>query len=73
MSHGTFYSVRPGVAGRWYVCHPLAGTRDTLAIDADCPSLRAAETEAAWLERERQRELQRVQAERALLGRRAFA
>ena len=68
-----YYSIHPGAGGRWYVCHPLAGTRDSLAIDADCPSLKAAETEAAWLEAARQRDLQRLQAEQQLLNRRAFA
>jgi hypothetical protein len=51
----------------------LPGTRDSLAIDADCPSLKAAETEAAWLEQARQRDLQRLQAEQQLLNRRVFA
>lgn len=69
----SFYSIHPGAAGRWYVCHPLPGTTDTLAIDADCPSQRAAECEAAWLERARTRELQRLAAERALIYRRAAA
>lgn len=68
-----YYSVHPGAGGRWYVCHPLPGTRDSLAIDADCPSHAAAQTEAAWLEQARLRDLQRLQVEQQLVNRRAWA
>lgn len=69
MTPAPHYSIQPGTGGRWLVCHRVPGTRDTLAIDADCPSQAAAERECAWLEAERQRELRRMARERELLYR----
>lgn len=63
-----YYTVRPAADGRWLVVHALPGQPGAFAADADCPSLAAAEREAAWLEDERQRHLMRARHERQLLG-----
>ena len=62
-----YYTTRRTLQGRWAVVHMLPGLH-VPTIDVDCPTLAAAEREAAWLNAERDRELQRAAQERALCG-----
>ena len=52
----------------WAVAHLTPGTTDAYTVDMPCPTQRAAEEEAAHWERDRLQQLQREQAEAALLG-----
>lgn len=63
-----FYTVRRAETGRWLVVHAVPGQPGAFAADADCPTLAAAEHEAAWLEAQRDRDMARARHERALLG-----
>lgn len=64
-----YYTVKQAPDGRWLVVHALPGQPGTFAADANCPSLKAAEIEAAYLEDQRARQIDSARAERALLWR----
>jgi len=64
-----YFTVWKSDTGRWCVVHKAPGCAPT--VDLDCPSLAAAEHEAAWMNAERERDQQRQAEERALCGVRA--
>ena len=62
-----YYTVRWVHTGLWAVVHAVPGT-GTFSVDRECASLRAAEKEAAWMNREREREQAAEAARQRLLG-----
>ena len=52
---GLRYYVLPVGDGRWGVVHDVPGIKGLASVDADFPTQRAAEHEAAWLNAEHAR------------------
>ena len=67
--HTAHYVVRTH-GDRWCVAHATPGLPGSYTIDVDCLTLASAEHEAAWLEADRDRTLQRERQEAMLLGQR---
>lgn len=55
-----YYTVKQAPDGRWLVVHSLPGQPGSYGVDDDCPTERAAEQSAAWLERARDDEVRRM-------------
>jgi hypothetical protein len=63
-----YYRVRWQHTGLWAVAHRVPGSTDLWSIDVECGSAKAAEQEAAHMNREREKREQDEQRQRELLG-----
>jgi hypothetical protein len=62
-----FYTVRATQRGVWVVVHPVPGT-NVDAVDVECPSMQAAEREAAWMNYDREQQQQALRRVQRLCG-----